>query len=369
MRPQGAEKGENIVVVRVGLIGVGTVAQMMHLPILSDLPDLYKITAVSDVSPSVLSAISEKYNAKAYASPHDLCVADDVDAVFVLSPDQYHFEYAKAALEAGKHVFVEKPVTLCPQELEELIALEKAHPTQICMVGYMRRYANGFTQCKELLAGDDRPIEYMRFRDIILEGDFYMAQCRQPILPQNDVPAAAIDESRKRRYEQVGRALGAGCTDQQRMTYTMLTGLGCHTLSAVRELVGYNPEVLSVAVDGEHVVAVFQFKGFLGIYEIINDQDIVQFDAAIEIYQHSRRMKIKHETPYLRYQPHTFEVVESTKDDTKTTTYGPDYHDSFEIEVKYYHDCIEKGVQPKTDFVDAMADLELFKAMCDKIHV
>ena len=130
---------------------------------------------------------------------------------------------------------------------------------------------------------------------------------------------------------------------QQRITYTMLAGLGCHTLSAVRELVGYVPEVKSVAVDGEHVIIVFQFKGFLGVYEIVNDQDIVQFDAAIEIYQHSRRMKIKHETPYLRYQPHTFEVVESTKTDSQTITYGPDYHDSFENELRYYHDCIESG--------------------------
>lgn len=354
-------------VVRVGLIGVGTVAQMMHLPILSDLKDMYRITAVNDVSPSVLSAIAETYQAKAYESPFELCAAEDVDAVFVLSPDQYHAEYAKAALEAGKHVFVEKPVTLCPQDLEELIALEQAHPNQICMVGYMRRYATGFVKCKELLEQDDRPIEYMRFRDIILEGDYFMDQCRQPIVPQNDVPAALIDDSRKRRYEQLTLALGEGCTDQQRITYTMLAGLGCHTLAAVRELVGYNPEVKSVAVDGEHVIVVFQFKGFLGVYEIVNDQDIVQFDASIEIYQHSRHMKIKHETPYLRYQPHNFEVTESTKTDTHTTVYGPDYHDSFENEVRYYHDCIVRGVQPKTDFIDARADLELFKQICDKI--
>ena len=354
-------------VIRVGLIGTGTVAQMMHLPILNDLSGMYQITAVSDVSPSVLKAISEKYHAKAYTSPFDLCKAEDVDAVFVLSPDQYHAEYAKAAIEAGKHVFVEKPVCLCPQELEELIELQKSHPNQICMVGYMRRFATGFLKCQELLAADDRPIEYMRFRDIILEGDYFMDQARQPILAQNDIPAEALEESGKRRYDQLCQALGADCTEQQRITYTMLAGLGCHTLSAVRELVGYVPEVKSVAVDGEHVIIVFQFKGFLGVYEIVNDQDIVQFDAAIEIYQHSRRMQIKHETPYLRYQPHTFEVVESTKTDSQTITYGPDYHDSFENELRYYHDCIESGKQPKTTFEDAMEDIKMFQDICSKI--
>lgn len=126
-------------------------------------------------------------------------------------------------------------------------------------------------------------------------------------------------------------------------------------------------EVESVSVQGEHVIIVFRYNDFLAVYEILNDQDVVQFDAAIEIYQHDRRMKIKYETPYLRYQPHTFEVIESTKKDTKTTLYGPDYRDPFQDEVQYFHDCIANGTTPKSDFADAMADLVLFREICGKI--
>lgn len=347
-------------VVKVGIIGVGTVSQLMHLPILSGLPDKYEVAAVSDVSPSVLAYIAHKYSAKAYADPYRLVKDPDVDAVFVCSPDQYHAEYALAAMEAGKHVFVEKPVTLCIEDLEKLIAARKAHPELVCMVGYMRRYGEGFLQCKKLLAADERKIEYMRFRDIILEGDFFIGQTQQPYTAR-DVPAAVIADSSARRREQVGRALGEGCTEQQRVTYTMLTGLGCHTLAAVRELVGLPVSIESVTVQGEHVIAVFRYNDFLAVYEIVNDQDVVQFDAAIEIYQHDRRMRVKYETPYLRYQPQTFEVIESTKGDTRTTLYGPDYRDPFVSEVLYYHDCIEKGVQPKSNFEDALADLKLFR--------
>lgn len=133
-------------------------------------------------------------------------------------------------MEAGKHVFVEKPVTLCMEDLEKLIAAEKAHPELVCMVGYMRRYGNGFLKCKELLQADDRKIEYMRFRDIILEGDFFMGQTRLPYL-SSDIPQSAKEESGRLRREQVGRALGEGCTEQQRITYVMLTGLGCPHVS------------------------------------------------------------------------------------------------------------------------------------------
>ncbi len=347
-------------VVKIGVIGIGTVSQLMHLPILSGLHEQYQITAVSDVSPTQLDFIAKQYNAKAYADPYELVKAPEVDAVFVCSPDQYHAAYALAAIEAGKHVFVEKPVTLCVEDLEKLIAAQKAHPNQICMVGYMRRYGTGFLKCKELLEAGGRKIEYMRFRDIILEGDFFIGQTKKPFLC-GDIPEEAKVESGRLRREQVGRALGADCTEQQRVTYQMLTGLGCHTLAAVRELVGMPKAIESVTVQGEHVIVVLRYEDFLAVYEILNDQDVVQFDAAIEIYQHDRRMKVKYETPYLRYQPQCFEVIESTKGDTKTTLYGPDYRDPFEAEVLYYHDCIQQGKQPKSDFTDAMADLELFR--------
>lgn len=352
--------------INVGVIGTGTVAQLMHLPILHDLKDMFSIQAVSDVSASVLGQVSQKYGARAYGSPLELIDDKSLDAILILSPDQYHAQYAKASIEAGKHVFVEKPVTLNMEQLEELIALEKAHSGTVCMVGYMRRYASGYLKCKELLQADARKVEYMRFRDIILEGDYYINQTR-PAITAGDIPEEIISESNAMRREQIGRALGEGCTEQQRISYQMLTGLGCHTLSAVRELVGMPLEVKSVAVDNEHLVAVFQYDGFLAVYEIINDQEVVQFDASIEIYQKDRRMHVKYETPYLRYQPHCLTVVESTATDTKTTAYGPDYRDAFETELRDFYNCIQNKSAPKTSFADSIDDLKLFRQICDKI--
>lgn len=358
---------ERVSMIRAGFIGLGTIAQLNHLPVLQSLRDMYQITAVNDLSPALTAEIAKMYSAKAYASPEELVKADDVDLVFVLSPDQYHHDIAKLAIEADKHVFIEKPVVLDPAELEDLMELEKKHPNKVHMVGYMRRFSQGFLQCKKMLEEDDRPIKYMRFRDIILEGGYFIGQTKKP-LRFNDIPPEKLAESKKRRYDQISAAIGADCTAQQRLTYPMFTGLGCHTLAAVRELVGYTPKVLNVTVDGEHAIVTFQFKGFIGVYEVVNDQDIVQFDAAIEIYQGDRRMKIKHETPYLRYQPGVFEVAEATKDDCKFTTYGPDYHDSFENEVRYLYDCITEGKKPKTSFADSMEDLRMYQDIVSKIN-
>jgi predicted dehydrogenase len=67
-------------------------------------------------------------------------------------------------LEAGKHVFIEKPMALSH---EDVAAIEAAHieSGKVCFVGYMRRYATAFLRVKEAIKGME--VKYVRVRDII----------------------------------------------------------------------------------------------------------------------------------------------------------------------------------------------------------
>lgn len=348
---------------KIGVIGLGEVAQLMHLPVLKDLSDQYRVTAICDVSPSLVRFVSDKYCIEdTYHDAHRLIEDADVDAVFILSPDQYHREYIETALKCGKHVFVEKPVALCSSDVKELIELKKEYPSQILMVGYMRRFSEGFLKAKDMLQSDNRKIEYLRFRDIICEGPFYIGQTR-PVFYPKDVPESVIKESGDRRRTQLERALGLDATDSHRVSFQMLTGLGCHSFSAVRELVGLPKKIKSVATHsgGEHMVIVMEFDGFLGVYELVNNQDIVQFDASIEIFQGSRKIKIKYETPYIRYQPETLEVIESNDRETRTINYGPCYTDAFQTELIEFYNCLKEGRHPKTTLEDSLEDLLCFE--------
>lgn len=345
--------------IKLGVIGLGEVSQLMHLPILQDLTDKYEVTAVSDVSPTLVDFVQKKYHVKdAYLDGLQLIREGDIGAILVLSPDQFHGMYVKAALARGLHVFVEKPVTLCRDELTELIDLKKQYPNQIVMVGYMRRYASPLLRAKEILEKDPRPVRHLRFRDIILEGPFFIGQTR-PIFYPSDVPQAAIEDGGKRKREQLDRAIGADATDAQRKAYTMMTGLGCHSFSAVRELLGVPKKILSVATccGGEHMVIVMDYGDFLATYELVNDQSIVEFDAAVEIYQGDRKLKLKYETPYIRHMPLTLEVTDST---AHTDTYVA-YTDPFQTELCTFFDCVTNGTQPKTVLEDAVADFALFE--------
>jgi len=353
---------------KVGVIGLGEVSQLMHLPLLHDLQDRYKITAVSDVSKSLVAFIQDKYNVpEGFLDFRELIEKSDTDAIWVLSPDQYHGEAIALALKRGKHVFVEKPAALASKELETIIALQKEYPAQVVMVGFMRRFTNSFLKAKEIMTNQPKATRYLRFRDIICEGSFYIRQTR-PTFRSDDIPQEVLEEGGKRRRAHLEEALGKDASDHARKIYQMFTGLGSHSFSAVRELFGLPKRVLSVAAKGENVVVLLDYGDFLGTYELVNDQDVVQFDAAIEIFQGDRKIHIKNETPYIRHQPATLLVTESEQHETKTTHYGPDYTDPFQTELKYFFQCVKDKTQPKTTLEDSLQDLRLFEEIIHKLE-
>src|SRR5258708_27755152 len=98
---------------RLGMVGCGEVAQIIHVPALQELRDLFAITALCDVSPSVLGAVGARCPGAALFGDYRKLVTDTtVDAVLVGNPDAYHAEVVIAAIEAGKHVLLEKPITV-----------------------------------------------------------------------------------------------------------------------------------------------------------------------------------------------------------------------------------------------------------------
>src|SRR4051794_14698843 len=99
---------------RVGVIGCGLVAQVMHLPHLRELGDRFEVTAVCDLAAAPrASAGAMSPHARRHTAWEDML--GDVDAVLVLTAGS-HAPVAVAAAEAGVHVFVEKPMCFSLEE-------------------------------------------------------------------------------------------------------------------------------------------------------------------------------------------------------------------------------------------------------------
>src|SRR5262245_43194398 len=107
--------------IKIGVVGCGLIAQMMHLPHLRELADLYEVVALCDVSPSTLKHAADAHGtARRHADYRDL-LKEDIEAVAVLSGDS-HGPVIVDALRAGKHVFTEKPMCYTLREADEILA-------------------------------------------------------------------------------------------------------------------------------------------------------------------------------------------------------------------------------------------------------
>ncbi|MFS0559846.1 Gfo/Idh/MocA family oxidoreductase [Terribacillus sp. 179-K 1B1 HS] len=110
---------------RVGVVGLGSIARNRHLPELEQNP-YTEITAVCDVVPSRSEEIAKAYHATAYTEYEELIEDPRIDAVIVCAANHLHAPVSIAALEAGKHVLCEKPMATTLEEADEMIAAQKA---------------------------------------------------------------------------------------------------------------------------------------------------------------------------------------------------------------------------------------------------
>ena len=128
-------RGNDMEPVKLGIIGCGIAARELHWPALRQLGDKFTITAACNRTLSK----AEEYAAMIGGTPvytdyRKLLTSHDVEAVCIALPFHLNLEVTRAALEAGKHVFVEKPAASKLEEAEEMKALEKRHSDRVTMI-------------------------------------------------------------------------------------------------------------------------------------------------------------------------------------------------------------------------------------------
>ena len=124
---------------RVGVIGAGSIARA-HLEAYAANPDV-EIVAISDINADRARAVAQEFGAsRSYADAHELLAQDDIDGVSVCTWNDSHATWTIAAVEAGKHVLVEKPIA---RTVAEATAIQDAvsRSDRVVQVGFVRRHS------------------------------------------------------------------------------------------------------------------------------------------------------------------------------------------------------------------------------------
>jgi predicted dehydrogenase len=133
--------------VRIGVAGLGYWGPNLA----RNFDELAELTWLAELSPELQEKFAARYpNARVTGDFDELLADDELDAVVIATPVPTHYELAKKALEAGKHVLVEKPPAMTAAEMDELVALASGADL-VLMPGHLLLYHPGVLKLKELI--------------------------------------------------------------------------------------------------------------------------------------------------------------------------------------------------------------------------
>jgi len=164
-------KGE----LRVAVVGAGNLARWAHLPNIKKAPNT-KLQAIYSASGARGKSYGVRFGASYVTSDYQRILDDkEIDVVLIASRNQDHAPQALAALEAGKHVFVEKPMALTRQECTALTSAVEKTGLQLT-VGFNRRFAPYYMELKKRLVKRGGPaVLNCRVNSPGISGEYWMA--------------------------------------------------------------------------------------------------------------------------------------------------------------------------------------------------
>ena len=136
--------------VRIGIIGMGNMGQFHAKDIIEGKVARGKLAAVGSTSPSKLAEF-EKKGIKVYGSGEEMITSGNIDALLIATPHYQHTSLGIAALEAGLHIMVEKPISAHKADAEKLIAKAKAHPDQVFAGMFQLRVEPRYQKIREIV--------------------------------------------------------------------------------------------------------------------------------------------------------------------------------------------------------------------------
>ncbi len=133
--------------IKVGIVGLGKMG-LSHYALMHAHPEVEAIAC--DTSKYVLGVLEKNTGVSGYGDYETMLAEADLDAVVIATPSSAHAPMVRAAFEKGLHVFCEKPLTLSPEDSDELAALARERGL-VTQVGYHNRFVGAFREVQALL--------------------------------------------------------------------------------------------------------------------------------------------------------------------------------------------------------------------------
>jgi predicted dehydrogenase len=346
---------------KVGVVGAGVIAQVMHLNYLRELSDRFEIVALCDISSENAANNADRYDiAKRYTDWQEMLADADIDAVFILTSGS-HAPIAVAAANAGKHVLVEKPMCFSVAEGLEMKAAADAAGVTL-MVAYPKRYDPAFERFRDVAAdvADPRLMRVTTFESPFLPyiGHYALA----PVAP---IPKEAIENFKAETQASITRAIGEANPFLREEYHLVLLDTLVHELNTVRGVLGEPTSLEYVDMQPGQLTVILKFGELSVSIHWMDLPGITRYGMEFALYGPEQRVTLTFPSPFLRSAPATVEIIEGETGTTKSRSISEitSYDSAFKLELEAFHRCVTTGEAPATSAEDAIHDLALCEAI------
>jgi len=353
--------------VRIGVVGGGLVAQAMHLQYLAAKPDRFSVDALAEPSQAVREALGARYGIRRLHADHrGLLDAGELDAAVVSSPAGTHAGVVLDALDAGLHVFVEKPMCITLRDADAIVAARERTGLTV-QVGTMKRFDPAYEAMLAELpdtAGD------LRYISVVVNDPEFEPFFTADEIARGDVPADVIEATRSAEREQVAEAVGSDDPDTVRAFSESYLGSMLHDLNVVHGLLERMAEPLPAEVvdaawwnEGRAVTgAVRLANGSRWDSAWIQLLDTFEYRESITLYFADSVRSLLFPSPWQKQRPTVYRRSER-RDGANRAVETESYQEAFSRELDAFHACVVDGAECRTPPEQARLDIEVLTAM------
>ena len=351
---------------RIGLAGLGAVAQAVHLPLLARHADDFEIAAVCDLSPSLVEALGDRYAVPAEGRHREveaMLGAAPLDGVLVLTSGS-HGAVALGALDRGIHVLCEKPLAFTLAEADALAA--SPHAGRL-LLGYMKAYDPAVVEAARIRADASSGLGALRSIEVTVlhpTSESQLAFVRLLSTPTH-FDAGGASRLQALSDELVRLAIGPAADELGRLYGNILLGSIVHELSVIRAVAPDAGPV--IAVDAVDTWPDGQFPGSVSFAGRLADgtrftigwhflEDYPSYREDVRFHHVGGSVELTFPSPYRLHEP-TLLTVSRGHDETRRRLVFDSIAEAFETELLAFRDLIRDGAPASTGIADGRADI------------
>jgi len=346
---------------RVAMIGAGLIGQAMHLPHLALLRDRFDLAVVADPSRTVRERVGDRFGIPVrVAFAAEAIALPGLDAVVIASPNAAHAPTVLAALAAGLHVLVEKPLAITLEDVDAVVAA-RDRAGKVVQVAYNNRYDLAYERLVSELPESTTSLRYINV--LVHDPEFGPYFGPEDLVRGGDVPTELIVQGGADEAEQVRKAVGTADPDAVKAFSGGFLGSLVHQVNMVHGMLAKMGEPLPAdVIAGDAWAAGEALSGSVRLQNgsrwdnaWIQLVALHEYDEKISLYFDDAVHTLAIPSPWLRQAPSVYTVSRSGSGGREVRSFDS-YDEAYQRELVHFHRCMLGAEECRTPPEQARVD-------------